>query len=48
MAVAVGEGFGYALAFVVAGARTEGVDITPVFLGLWTDKRVTVDFYGSC
>ena len=41
--VSHGEGFGEALGFVVTAARTDGVDVAPVFFGLRMDGGVAVD-----
>lgn len=43
----VGEGLEGALALVVAGARTEAVDVAPVGLGLAADLGVAVDLCGG-
>jgi len=37
---------GAALALIVAGARSDRVDVTPVVLGLWMNRRVAVHFGG--
>jgi hypothetical protein len=45
-AVVEEQRLGAAFALVVAGARTDGVDVAPVVLGLGVDGRVAVDFAG--
>lgn len=42
--VGIGEGFGDSLAFVVACAGAERVDVAPVGFGLGAAERVAVDF----
>src|SRR5258708_4672830 len=38
--------FGATLAFIVAGARPNGIDVAPVGLRLRMDRRITVDLAG--
>ena len=38
--------FGAALAFVVAGARADRVDVAPIFLGLRMRHRIAIDLAG--
>ena len=40
------QGFGAALALVVAGARPDRVDVAPIALGLRVDLRVAIDLAG--
>jgi len=37
------QGFRAALAFVVATADADGVDVAPVVFGLWMHRRVAID-----
>jgi len=41
------ESFGAAFSFVVAGANSDGVDVSPVGFGLGMDVRFAVDFAGG-
>jgi hypothetical protein len=40
------EGFGAALAFIVAGSRADRIDVAPIVFGLRMDGRIAVDFAG--
>src|SRR4029079_10598488 len=42
------QGFGDALAFVVTGAGTDGIDVAPVALGLRMYRGVAVHLGGRC
>lgn len=44
--VAVGEGFGYSLAFVVARSRTDRIDVAVV--GLWLRMNVWISIHFGC
>ena len=46
-AVVEEQGLGAALAFVVAGAEADGVDVAPVVFGLRVDFGVAVDLAGG-
>ena len=48
LAVVVEEqGLGAALAFVIAGARADGIDVAPIALALRMDERVAIDLGGG-
>jgi len=42
------QGLGAALAFVVAGAEADGIDIAPIAFGLGMHRRVAIDLGGRC
>jgi hypothetical protein len=37
---------GAALAFIIAGARSDRVDVAPIVLGLWMNRGIAVNLAG--